>query len=1192
MKMSRIFPILVCCALLPRFAEARHTNFITAAHDLIVRIIPGYADAFLVESLTAEGNDVFEVESQNGKIVLRGNDGVAIASALYFYLTEYTHCQITWNGDNLRLPAKLPIVPRTIHRLSPWRYRYYLNYCTFNYSMSWWDWDRWQREIDWMALHGINMPLAITGEEYTWYKVYHDMGFSDAELSNFFCGPAYFGWFWMGNLDGWGGPPPMHWMEMQKDLQVKILTRERSLGMTPVLPAFTGHVPPSFPSKFPAAHYKVTNWKNGFNDTYLLDASDPLFAQIGKKFLSEQTSLFGTGHLYSADTFNENEPPSDDPAYLANLGNRIYDGMHQADPEATWVMQGWLFYSDRKFWKAPQIKALLDAVPNDHMLLLDLAAEIEPVWKRTQGFYGKPWIWNMLNNFGGNVNLFGRIDGADTGPSQALADTTSGRLQGIGLTMEGIATNPVLYELLLQHTWQAGPIDLQTWLRSYVHNRYGEPSPDLEKAWDILCHTVYNGKIIRDGAESIVTGRPTFDSTTVWTRTQLNYAPGDLLPAWDLFVKAAPAHPTEGFSFDLVDLTRQMLANYASVLQKQWVLAYYTRDMVAFQKHSAEFLALIDDLDKLLATQKDFLLGPWLADARNKGIAADEKALYEKNARDLITLWGDANSPLHEYANRQWSGLLSDFYKPRWEKFFNYLTSTPTPDLASFDIAIRAWEWSWVNQQKAFPTTPTGDPVAAVQELYKKYRTAMAAAWQPASAPVTQKIYNIRRFGAIGDGHTDNTRAIQKAIDLAAARGGGTVLIPAGRFVTGVLYIKSHITLQLDADAFLLGSVNRMDYGPANALPLLKANNASGITIQGQGTIDGRGDTLLGDIYARLKAGQIQDKEWQKPNPWGQIRPAEENRPMLIGFDHCDSIAIRGITIKNGLDWVQRYKSCRHMTVDSIRVESNSMWNNDGIDLVDCKDVQVTNSFFNADDDGICLKSEDRHDSCDGIYIAHCKIRSSASALKFGTASRGGFHHITVRDLTIYDTYRSAIALEAVDGGKLDAIDIRDIHAKNTGNALFIRLGHRNKDSVYSTIKDIYIANVEVEVPAGKPDKGYPYEGPALTYEHSVFPAAVAGLPDHRIQNVTLENIRVTYPGGGRLPKTARDTTRESLRQTPSENPSDYPEISMFGDLPVWGLYLRHVEGITLKNVNLTTTHPDARPMTRADDADGVTITP
>jgi alpha-N-acetylglucosaminidase len=712
----------------PQASSAQQaTHAPQASYALIHRILAGHAGSFLVEDLRLAGKDSFELESRGNKIILRANNGVAVASALYYYLQTYCHCQSTWNGSNLKLPAKLPAVDGVIRKASPYAYRYYLNYCTFNYSMSWWDWPRWEKEIDWMALHGINMPLAITGEEYTWNTVYKEMGFTDEELKGFFSGPAYFAWFWMGNLDGWGGPLSRHWMETHRDLQRRILQRERELGMTPILPAFTGHVPAAFAKHFPAARLKTTNWKNGFADTYILDSEDPLFASIGKKFIDAQTRLFGTSHFYSADTFNENEPPSDDPAYLAALSRRLYEAMYRADTAATWVMQGWLFYSDRKFWRAPQIKALLDAVPDQHMLLLDLAAEIEPVWKRTESFYGKPWIWNMLDNFGGNVNLFGRMDGVAAGPALALADPAKGQLKGIGLSMEAIEQNPVIYELMMEHTWRSTPIDLPEWLRQYALNRYGMDDSSLVNAWDILRQTVYNGREIRDGAESILTGRPTFDSTTVWTRTKLNYPPAALLPAWDDFIRAAAIKsPTEGFLFDLTDLTRQVLANYALPLQQRWVEAFRAKDKAAFTRYSREFIELMEDMDRLLATRRDFLLGPWIAAARSWGITAEEKHLYEKNARDLITLWGDANSPLHEYANRQWSGLINDFYKPRWEKFFalldQALTTDKDPDLAAFEKEIRQWEWEWVNEQKTFPVTPTGDSRSIVRVLYKKYR--------------------------------------------------------------------------------------------------------------------------------------------------------------------------------------------------------------------------------------------------------------------------------------------------------------------------------------------------------------------------------------------------------------------------------------------------------------------------------------
>jgi alpha-N-acetylglucosaminidase len=702
-----------------------------ASGNLLQRILPKHANQFVIEQIGRASKDTFQISSRNGKVVLAGNNGVSIASALYYYLNEYCHCQITWNGENLNLPAKLPAVPTKIKKSSPYEYRYYLNYCTFSYSMSWWDWQRWEKEIDWMALHGINLPLAITGQEYVWNEVYKEMGFTDEELSGFFTGPAYFGWFWMGNIDGWGGPLPESWMKRNKDLQLKILKRQRELGMKPVLPAFTGHVPAAFKTKFPASRLKQTNWTNGFADTYILDAEDPLFAEIGKKYLEKQTEIFGTDHLYSADTFNENEPPSDNPEFLSKLSARVYEGMRQADPDAVWVMQGWLFFSDQKFWHAPQIKALLDAVPDDKMIILDLITEYEPVWKRTEAYYGKPWIWNMLHNFGGNISLFGQMETVASQPAAALNNPSSKKLRGIGLTMEAIEQTPVMYELMMENTWRTTPIDLKKWLPKYIRNRYGKGTASsnekMMQAWQVLKNTIYNGKEIRDGAESILTGRPTMDSATKWTKTKLNYQRRDLLPAWYLYIQMADVYAkSEGFQYDLVDLTRQVLANYARPLQVKWVKAYEEKDLIAFQKFSSQYLELMDDMDKLLATRKDFLLGKWIADARRCGTTDVEKALYEKNARNLITLWGDAESPLHEYSNRQWSGLLTDFYKVRWQKYFIEveiaLQAEKEIDQAAFEKNISKWEWKWVNTQKNFPTEPTGNSVQMAKLLYKKYR--------------------------------------------------------------------------------------------------------------------------------------------------------------------------------------------------------------------------------------------------------------------------------------------------------------------------------------------------------------------------------------------------------------------------------------------------------------------------------------
>ncbi len=735
----RLFQLLIITCFFQTGTLYAQTGTDSVIKSLLQRIVPDHVKEFTIEKLTSDkNNDFFEIETVNHKIILRGNNGVAISSALYYYLNEFCHAQITWNGNSLSLPKILPLPKNKIHKVTPYEYRYYLNYCTFNYSMSWWDWPRWEKEIDWMALHGINMPLAITGEEYTWYLVYKDMGFTDTELSKFFCGPSFFSWFWMGNLDAWGGPLPLNWMKDHYALQKKIIARERALGMKPVLPAFTGHVPPSFKNKFPNAKLKTTNWTTGFADTYILDAEDPLFAEIGKRFLQTQTKLYGTNHLYSADTFNENEPPSDDPASLSKLSARVYEGMKSADTAAIWVMQGWLFYSDRKFWKTPQIEALLNAVPNNKMILLDLATEIEPVWKRTQSFYGKPWIWNMLNNFGGNTNLFGRMETAAKAPAEALHDVTSGQLKGIGMTMEAIEQNPVLYELMMDNTWRNEPIDLNEWLPKYVRNRYGKEDTHAMNAWNTLRQTVYAvqpDKYVRDGAESIIQGRPTLDSSTRWTRTTLNYNAADLLPAWDEMIKAINnCKSSDGFQYDLVDITRQVLANYALPLQRRWVLAYKEKNKIDFNKYSKAFIELIEEMDQLLATRKDFLLGKWVADARASGKTEAEKALYEMNAKDLITLWGDADCPLHEYACRQWSGLLNDFYKPRWQQFFVQLSDAlvqgKEANIPAFQKSIAAWEWKWVNSRKDYPVHTAGDPVETANKIYRKYRAIIGKAFE------------------------------------------------------------------------------------------------------------------------------------------------------------------------------------------------------------------------------------------------------------------------------------------------------------------------------------------------------------------------------------------------------------------------------------------------------------------------------
>lgn len=701
-------------------------NSTKPVYKLIQRVVPEVAEHFIVEFIPkADEKDVYEIESKGGKIILRGNNGVSVASALNHYLKYYTNSSITWNGSNINVSYPLPVLSEKVRNTSPYKYRYYLNYCTFNYTMSWWDWERWQWEIDWMALNGINMPLAVTGQNAIHRRVYKDMGLTDKDLEGFFSGPAYFAWFWMGNLDAWGGPLPVSWIESHEALQKQILERQRGLGMTPILPAFTGHVPPAFKEKFPAVNLQKTNWVD-FPDVYLMDPDDPMFVQIGKRFIEETIKTYGTDHFYTSDTFNENEPPSNDPEFLSKISNKVYQSMATADPEAVWIMQGWLFHFQREFWQQEQIKAMLGAVPDDKMILLDLWSEKNPMWLKTNAYYGKPWIWNMLQNFGGNVNMYGLMDRVATWPSKALQHEQNGNMAGIGLTPEGIEQNPVLYDLMMENAWRETPINLDSWLKDYTRRRYGRANKNANEAWEILRRTVYADTATSGGPESIVVGRPTFSRNTGGVVTNFTYKLEDLAKAWNYFIQASDElKNSEGFRYDLVDVTRQVLANYATNIQRRFAEDYENKDIEAFKKHSTDFIALIEDMDRLLATQENFLLGKWLNDAKSWGSTEEEKRLYEKNARNLITMWGDKNARLREYSNRQWSGLLEGYYKPRWQQFFQRVVKGMEEGKQiqeeAYNEEIKKWEWEWVNKNEIYSDEVRGNSVEIARELYHKY---------------------------------------------------------------------------------------------------------------------------------------------------------------------------------------------------------------------------------------------------------------------------------------------------------------------------------------------------------------------------------------------------------------------------------------------------------------------------------------
>ena len=459
----------------------------------------------------------------------------------------------------------------------------------------------------------------------------------------------------------------------------------------------------------------------------------------------------------------------------------------------------------------------------------------------------------------------------------------------------------------------------------------------------------------------------------------------------------------------------------------------------------------------------------------------------------------------------------------------------------------------------------------------------------------------ITSYGALADGKTNNAPFIQKAIDKVSSEGGGQVVIPPGNFMSGTIFIKTGVDLHLELGARLLGPTNRNEYSKRHDA-IIVAKNQRNISISGSGIIDGQGQELILDIIAKLRSGELkQDSLWRVKRP--------EGRTMIIGFDSCDVVNISGVTLKNASGWVQNYRECNNLNINSITVQSTAYWNNDGLDITDCKNVKITKCFINSADDGICLKSENPNSLCENIFIDSCIVRSSASGFKMGTASYGGFKNIIVRNLTVFDTYRSAIAIESVDGGVIENIDIQNVVAKNTGNAIFIRRGHRNKTAKIGILKGVYIANVKAETPLYKPDQGYPIEGPPdhlrpgedkmpkrpshfHIYGHpwlpyNLIPSSIVGLPEYPVQDITLENIEISY--AGRAKKEIAYIPLNTITSIP-ENDANYPEFSMFGELPSWGFYVRHAEGIKMKNVKVNYIEDDFRPAFVFDDVKRINL--
>ena len=665
------------CAMTPQEIEA--------ARGVIER----FAGAEVAQSLTleslpeADGLPVFEI-ADNGR-TLRGSSPVALCKAFYTNVTAKGAGICAWSGN--RFDAEAAFTPSApVRTVSPFKHHQYMNVVTHGYTTPYWDEARWMREIDWMALHGFDMPMAQIANEAIAERVWKDLGLTDAEIESYLVGPAHLPWMRMGNLcEAPDAPQPKAWRERQIRLQHAVLKRMRSLGMKPIVPAFGGFLPPAIRRVHPEAKLLRMTWAGAFH-AWFLSPDQPLFRTVGTRYVKAWEKEFGPCTYYLADSFNEMELPwhteAEKQAGLAHCGENVFGAIRDANPKAVWTMQGWMFGYQRHIWTPDRLKALLSRVPDDRMLLLDMAVDYNRCfwnngydWDVLHGFFGKPWVWSTIPNMGGKSAPTGVLAFYANGHLEALRSSNRGRLEGFGTAPEGFENNEVLYELIADASWRSTSVNLKDWLMHYSRCRYGAAPAALADYWQNMLGSVYGG----------FTAHPRFAwQLAPGTRRGSVQTNDRYFGAIRAFASCSDA--LKSSPLYRLDLREQLAFGLGAKLETALNNVAAARDSgdVAAEKDAdgvAEKLFLT--IDRLLAGHPNFDLRTWIGYARNAAEGNEALAdYYESNARRLVTIWGP---PVNDYSARIWSGLTAGYYLERCRRYADAERFGKPADIAAFE---------------------------------------------------------------------------------------------------------------------------------------------------------------------------------------------------------------------------------------------------------------------------------------------------------------------------------------------------------------------------------------------------------------------------------------------------------------------------------------------------------------------------
>jgi alpha-N-acetylglucosaminidase len=717
------------CILLCITPLARAQSSAQPAQDVLERLMPQLAPQFhLVLSAVAGNQDSFRVSGTAGHIEVQA---VTIPTLLYgvnWYLKYTAHLQVSTNGlqlgaAGLKLPA--PVQPIEQRALYPWRYA--LNENVDGYSAPYWDQKRWQREIDILALSGINAVLIERGTDLVMYQTFRDAGYSDEAIRNWITAPAHQNWQLMGNMCCFDGPISLELLKKRAESAKQIIASLRSLGIAPVLPGYYGIVPADFAATHPGAHVIPQGEWNGFTRPGWLDPRDPQFAKLAESFYRHQRELFGDAPMFDMNIFQEGGNAGDVP--VAAGARAIQAALEKSHPGALWFMMA---------WQKEPTPELLSALDRDHVLVADIEQGRNPREHREQDFLGAPWLFGGLWEFGGRTTMGAPLyDYAVRFPQ--MAAKTGSKIAGIALFTEGLDTNPVAYDLYTEMAWHSTPVDLSEWTDAWAVRRYGAPDDNARRAWDILLKTAYgyradgvNGHGERDAAaDSLFDAQPSLTAkhADLSAPDELRYNPSDLEPALTALLNVAPAlRSTETYQYDLVDVARQVLANSARTLLPQIKAAYDNKDKAAFAQLTGEWLRRMQLQDDLLKTNSYFLLGRWLSYVPEWSSSPAELDRLNYDARSILTTWGNRKASedgnLHEYGNKDWAGLTRDYYMARWKMYFDSLSTSLDSGQPPQSIDWYAFGDKWNHETRSYSPTPEGSAYDAATAIAQELKLA------------------------------------------------------------------------------------------------------------------------------------------------------------------------------------------------------------------------------------------------------------------------------------------------------------------------------------------------------------------------------------------------------------------------------------------------------------------------------------